>query len=441
MSPSDLRYAGTRPADTFGLAKRKPPAAPENLARSMAAGAAAGSGRVFDIERWLAHRILRAIGDPPLSLVLWNGEEIAGSAARPVARIVLGDRATFWKLMLNPNLQFGDAYSDGRLEVEGDLVALLDTISRSRAAGGRSGSLVPAAVLRWLHRARANTLSGARDNIHRHYDIGDDFYQLWLDDEMVYSGAYFAEPAMTLDEAQRAKLDYVCRKLWLTPGETVLEIGGGWGALALWMARNYGVTVKSFNISKSQLAFARHRAKAEGLDSRVEFIEDDYRNITGRFDALASLGMLEHVGAAHYREFGRVADRCLGPAGRGLIQSIGQDQSGETSTWIERRIFPGAYPPTLRQMTDIFEPPGFSILDVENLRLHYAMTLRHWLERFEASDGRVAAMFDRRFVRTWRLYLAGSQAAFASGGLQLFQVVFARPGVNAIPWTRSGLYS
>ena len=206
------------------------------------------------------------------------------------------------------------------------------------------------------------------------------------------------------------------------------------------MARNYGVTVKSFNISKRQLDFARRRAKAEGLDSRVEFIEDDYRNITGRFDALVSLGMLEHVGASHYREFGRVADRCLGPAGRGLIQSIGQNAVTPTSPWIERRIFPGAYPPTLRQMTDIFEPPGFSILDIENLRLHYAKTLRHWLDRFEAAADRVAAMFDRRFVRTWRLYLAGSCAAFLAGELQLFQVVFARPGLNEIPQSRAGLY-
>ena len=281
----------------------------------------------------------------------------------------------------------------------------------------------------------------ARENIHHHYDIGNDFYRLWLDKEMVYSGAYFATPAMTLDEAQRAKLNYVCRKLWLRPGETVVEVGGGWGALALLMARDYGATVKSFNISREQIQYARHRAQAEGLDSRVEFIEDDYRNITGRFDALVSLGMLEHVGARHYDEFGRMMDRCLSPAGRGLIQSIGQDQQDETNPWIERRIFPGTYPPTLRQMTDLFEPSGFSILDVENLRLHYAQTLRHWLRRFEASADRVAEMFDHRFVRMWRLYLAGSCAAFTSGNLQLFQVVFARPGVNDIPWNRARLYA
>ncbi len=258
---------------------------------------------------------------------------------------------------------------------------------------------------------------------------------------MVYSGAYFSDPAMTLEDAQRAKLDYVCRKLWLKPGETLVEVGGGWGALALLAARNYGVTVKSFNISKSQIAYARQRAKEEGLDAQVEFIEDDYRHIGGRFDALVSLGMLEHVGAGHYREFGRMMDRCLSPAGRGLIQVIGQDWPSETNAWIERRIFPGAYPPTLRELSDIFEPPGFSILDVENLRLHYARTLRHWLERFEAAAGRVARMFDERFVRMWRLYLAGSCAAFTAGGLQLFQIVFARPGVNSIPWSRTQLYA
>ncbi len=257
---------------------------------------------------------------------------------------------------------------------------------------------------------------------------------------MVYSGAYFADAAMTLEDAQRAKLNYVCRKLWLRPGETVVEVGGGWGALALLLARDYGVTVKSFNISKSQLGYARRRAKAEGLDSRVEFIEDDYRNITGRFDALVSLGMLEHVGSRYYREFGRMMNRCLGPRGRGLIQSIGQDRAENTIAWIDRRIFPGAYPPTLGEMSDLFEPSRFSILDVENLRLHYAQTLRCWLERFEASADRVAEMFDQRFVRAWRLYMAGSCAAFASGALQLFQVVFARPGINDIPTTRASLY-
>jgi cyclopropane-fatty-acyl-phospholipid synthase len=441
MSPSSsVQCVPPRSAGAHATVDRVEAADADQSALSQTMSVGQSGNRVWGIERRLARRMLRVVGSPPICFVLWNGEEIAASGNVPIARIVFHDRPTFWKVLLDPNLQFGDAYSDGRLEVDGDLVGFLEAVNRARSATNASGSMIPPALIRGLRRARDNTRNGSRKNIHHHYDIGEDFYRLWLDDEMVYSGAYFPTSAMTLEDAQRAKLNYVCRKLWLRPGETVVEVGGGWGGLALLMAREYGVTVKSFNISRSQLQYARRRAQAEGLDSRVEFIEDDYRNITGRFDALVSLGMLEHVGARHYREFGRMMNRCLSSTGRGLIQSIGQDLASKTSCWIERRIFPGAYPPTLREMTDLFEPSGFSILDIENLRLHYAKTLRHWLNRFEASVEVVTEMFDERFVRMWRLYLAGSCAAFTSGGLQLFQVVFARPGVNETPWTRSRLY-
>lgn len=423
MSPATLQPSEIRPSKQVA-----PPPQPS----------ASDGRRVSALERRIAHRLLQAIGSPPIGIVLWNGEIIA-AADPPLTHIVFHDRATFWKVVLDPNYQFGEAYSDARLEIEGDLAAFLEMINQSRAAAGRSGSLVPSALLQRLHGVAANTTRGARRNIHHHYDLGNDFYRLWLDEDMVYSGAYFSRPSMTLEEAQRAKLNHVCRKLWLRPGDKVIEIGGGWGALARLLARDYGATVKSFNISHEQVDYARRRAKDEGLSSRVEFIEDDYRNASGRFDVLVSLGMLEHVGTAHYREFGRVAERCLTGSGRGLIQSIGQDRPGETSPWIERRIFPGGYAPTLAEMMDIFEAPGFSVLDVENLRLHYAETLRRWLTRFEASVDRVSEMFDERFVRMWRLYLSGSIAAFNTGGLQLFQVVFARSGANDIPQTRQAV--
>lgn len=435
MSRSDLRL-GESPAEI-----RRRPATGGRFTGRMKRPSERGGP--WAVERWLARRLLRAIGSPSLRIELWNGEQVCETQTEevPVVGVCFRDRTAFWRVLLDPNFQFGEAYSAERLEIDGDLVALLEAIYRSRAAARGSGRNVYSGLLGWLHRARANSQSAARQNIHHHYDVGNDFYRLWLDREMVYSGAYFADPSMTLEEAQLAKLDYVCRKLWLRPGDKVVEIGGGWGALALHIARNYGATVKSFNISKEQLEFARRRAKAEGLDSRVEFIEDDYRNIRGRFDALVSLGMLEHVGAAHYREFGRVCGRCLNARGRGLIQTIGQNVAGPVNPWIQRRIFPGGCIPSLRQMADIFEPSDFSILDIENLRLHYARTLRNWLDRFESIAERVEAMFDRRFVRIWRLYLAGSCAAFATGELQLFQVVFARPGLNEIPQNRAGLYA
>ena len=206
------------------------------------------------------------------------------------------------------------------------------------------------------------------------------------------------------------------------------------------MATRFGVEVKAFNISREQMAYARARARALGVESRVEFIEDDYRNISGRYDAFVSVGMLEHVGPRHYDELGRLIDRCLASDGRGLLHSIGQNQPAAFNAWIVKRIFPGAYPPTLREMAEILEPQGFSVIDVENLRLHYALTLRHWLRRFEDARERVSAMYDERFVRAWRLYLSGSLAAFNTGELQLFQVLFTRGGSNDVPWTRAHLY-
>jgi cyclopropane-fatty-acyl-phospholipid synthase len=291
-----------------------------------------------------------------------------------------------------------------------------------------------------LYLLRPNTLARARENIHHHYDIGNAFYRLWLDEQLVYTCAYFRTPTATLEEAQAAKLDHVCRKLQLQPGEEVVEAGCGWGALALHMARQYGVKVKAYNISKQQLAFARQRARAEGLTGQVEFIEGDYREIGGTYDAFVSVGMLEHVGLKHYHELGQVIDRCLRPHGRGLIHTIGRNRPIPMNAWIEKRIFPGGYPPSLGEMTAIFEPWRFSMLDVENLRLHYANTLEHWLARFEQAADQVQHMYDADFVRAWRFYLAGSIATFRIGELQLFQVVFTRFDNNDIPWTREFLY-
>jgi cyclopropane-fatty-acyl-phospholipid synthase len=400
-----------------------------------------GTGGVFGLDRWLVGKFLEGLGHPAFSVVLWNGEEIAASAAPPVAKLRLRDRGTLVKLLARPRVEFGEAYSSRRLEVEGDLLELLVAVYPSMREGRSPVGLTQRVLWKldnWLH---ANTPAGSKRNIHHHYDIGNDFYKLWLDEQLLYTCAYFPTPTASLEEAQRAKMDHVARKVWLKPGEKVAEAGCGWGSLALHLARHYGVSVRAFNISHEQIAYARARAKAEGLDGRVEFVEDDYRNISGRYDAFVSVGMLEHVGRDHYRDLVRTIDRVLGPAGRGLIHSIGQNVSGwPLNPWIRRRVFPGAYPPGLQEMVAMFEPCSFSVLDVENLRLHYAETLRHWLTRFNAAEDRIVRMFDPAFVRAWRLYLTGSQAAFLCGSLHLFQLVFARRQCNAIPWTRAYLY-
>jgi cyclopropane-fatty-acyl-phospholipid synthase len=393
------------------------------------------------LEQRLLQRLLQALGSPPLGVEFWDGVRI-GMNPPPVAVLRINDRAALYRLLYKPLLTFGELYSAGRVDLRGDLVGALERVYPGLRRRDLYAGPVARAVRRLLQkRANPNSLSHARQNIHAHYDLGNPFYALWLDREYTqYTCAYYPTPAATLEAAQRAKLELVCRKLALTPGETVLEAGSGWGGLARYFARYHGVKVRSYNISREQVVHARARAAAEGLGDAIEYIEDDYRNATGRYDVFVSVGMLEHVGTANYRVLGGVIDRCLKDDGRGLIHSIGQDFPHPLNEWIERYIFPGAYPPTLREMMDIFEPFGFSVVDVDNLRPHYAQTLRHWLERFNAHEQQVADMFDPAFVRTWRLYLSGSAAAFTAGALQLFQVLFRRPDCAVLPMTRAHLY-
>jgi len=397
--------------------------------------------KALGIERLLLRRLLAAIGHPPVVVTLWNDDVVYRPVAQSVASVAIHDRHTLWRLLASPELAFGDGYVDGTITVTGDLVELNAAINRSRSNASSRPPSLDRVLGRWLLRPRRNTLHESRENIYHHYDIGNDFYRLWLDEQMVYTCAYFASETATLEQAQIAKMEHVCRKLQLSPGQTVVEAGCGWGALARYMAKRYGVTVKAFNISHEQIAYAREQAKLESLSGRVEFVEDDYRSIKGKYDVFVSVGMLEHVGVEHYSELGRIIERCLKPQGLGLIHTIGRNRAYRNSPWIERRIFPGSYPPSLREMMGIFEPNQFSVLDVENLRLHYAKTLQHWLERFEQVVDRLTGRYDEPFVRTWRLYLAGSIAAFLTGSLQLFQVVFAHSSNNHIPWTRAHVYT
>jgi cyclopropane-fatty-acyl-phospholipid synthase len=391
------------------------------------------------LETWLLQKIYDALGRPPVRLTLKSGASVSPETDLPVANIVIDDLKTLLWLIVDPEVGFGDAYRDGTIAVEGDLVAALESVMQSMARGNPSNWYTKF-LSRGMEYFQRNSLRRSRENIHRHYDLGTDFYRLWLDRDLVYTCAYFPSLSATLEEAQTAKMDYVCRKLQLQPGERVVEAGCGWGSLALHMAQHYGVSVRAFNISREQILEARRRAKETELAHKIEFIEDDYRNISGQYDAFVSVGMLEHVGREHYGEFSKVIQRSLVETGRGFLHFIGRSQPRSFSRWTRKRIFPGAYPPALSQVMNIFERWNFSILDVENLRLHYAKTLELWLARFEKSKQRVAEMFGPEFVRAWRLYLAGSVAGFRVGTLQLFQILFARSACRRIPMTRTHLY-
>jgi len=323
------------------------------------------------IDEWLLKKIYRAAGQPSVRLLLRNSVEVSPKEAPAVANIVIQDRKTLLRLLLDPEVEFGDAYSEGRISLEGDLISALEILYPSLPQAEHQ-SWYAKLVSKCVEYVQRNSLHGSRRNIQRHYDLNTDFYQLWLDPQLIYTCAYYPSPGATLEQAQAAKLDYVCRKVQLQPGERVVDAGCGWGALALHMAKNYGVTVRAFNVSREQILFARERAKELELSQRVEFIEDDYRNISGECDAFVSIGMLEHVGREHYRELGSIIHRSLAKTGRGLLHFIGRNHPRPFSTWTRKRIFPGAYAPALGEVMQVFEPWDLSVLDVENLRLHYA---------------------------------------------------------------------
>lgn len=395
-----------------------------------------GLNLVEKLDEWLARMLLHVTGNPRVAIRLWRGREVQGSSD-PVAVITVANRTALINLISNPMYYFGELYSSGEIDVQGDLPALLDDVYRHC----QERHILPA-LSALLHRLRNNSITATRRNIHHHYDIGNEFYEQWLDlPYMQYTCAYFPDPTLSLEEAQIAKMHHICRKLSLRAGQRVVEAGCGWGGLARFMAREYGVTVTAYNISHEQVRYAKEKAVDENLADRVNFIEDDYRNICGDYDVFVSVGMLEHIGIDNYRLLGEVINRVLRENGAGLIHAIGRNQPEELNAWVESRIFPGACPPSLSQMMTVFEPWSFSILDIENLRLHYAQTLGHWLARFEKNMQVLRCNHDDAFLRGWRLYLAGSQAAFTAGTMQLFQVLFVRPTNNKLHWSRSYIYN
>ena len=412
-----------------------PDASLEQVASDRRAGAHAV--RAYAVDRWLAGRLQRTLDTAAVRLCLWDGTTHYAAQRPPVGDIVVHDRRTLIGLAIDPDVAFGEAYMHGRVDIRGPLPRVLEALFQSTLSATPSLRERLATIA-----AVPNTLAASRRNVHRHYDLGNDFYRRWLDRDLVYTCAYFPTPDVSLDDAQRAKLDLVCRKLRLHPGETVIEAGCGWGALAMHMARCYGVRVKAFNISREQLAYARAWATRERVQDRVEFIEDDYRNVTGRFDVFVSVGMLEHVGLRHFPTMADMLRRTLRrDGGRGLLHFIGRDVARPVNAWIRRRIFPGSYTPTLAEVTSgVLTPAGMSVIDVENLRLHYVRTLSHWSGRFAAAADEVRRQYGEPFRRAWELYLAGSQATFASGWMHLFQVVFVPAESPPPSWTRRDSY-
>lgn len=360
--------------------------------------------------------------------------EDAGSAVI----VAIKDASALSRLMANAELAFGELYVDGLIAIDGDdidgLLALV--LQNLRRHGFKTGATPPGMRLFEAPRREINDRKRAERNVAHHYDISNELYRVFLDEDLQYSCAYYETGAETLEEAQDAKKELIAAKLCLRPGLSLLDIGCGWGGLALHLARTRGVNVRGITLSQAQLPVARVRAQAQNLAAQAEFVLEDYRETEGAFDRIVSVGMFEHVGRGHYDEFFRQIASLLAEDGVALLHTIGRaDGAGATSPWIDRYIFPGGYIPALSEIMPAVERAGLYVTDIEVWRLHYAYTLRAWRERFEARLDDVRAMFDERFCRMWRFYLAASEAAFRYGGHEVFQIQLARRQ-DAVPRTR-----
>lgn len=391
-------------------------------------------------------RIVRGIFS---SLVKEGSLEIAIAERPPFAvgdgtgepiRIRFKSRIALVRSLINPELRFGEAFMNEGFVIErGDIASLLDLLLRQTGADAPTPTAKLFDTARYLTRrlAQFNPRGRARKNVHHHYDLDGRLYSLFLDADKQYSCAYFESPGQTLDDAQLAKKRHIAAKLLLNrPGLTTLDIGSGWGGLGLYLAEIAGAKVTGVTLSDEQYAVSKQRAAEKRLERQVEFRLQDYRDIPESFDRIVSVGMFEHVGVDHYKQFFRKAASLLNEDGVAVLHSIGRsDRPTATSAWIAKYIFPGGYIPSLSEVIPAIERSGLIVTDIEILRLHYAETLKAWRERFLAHREEVLALYDERFCKMWEFYLAASEMAFRHRHLMVFHIQMAHRQ-EAVPLTR-----
>lgn len=380
----------------------------------------------------LSHMLKSFVRTGTLKVVDADGKtHIFSGEPGPNVTMRLTDRSLYHKLFLNPELHAGEAYMDGRMSFEdgSTLRDFLTLFSMNRIA---LGTYPLQKILRSASRGlkrfqQANPVGKAQQNVAHHYDLGNEFYKLFLDEGMQYSCAYFINDDDTLEQAQRNKLRLIASKLQLKPGMKVLDIGSGWGDLALYLAAIEDVDVTGVTLSTEQHALSNEKARRAGLSDRVRFELLDYRKMDRRFDRIVSVGMFEHVGVHHYGEFFDKINALLDDDGLMVLHSIGHmSPPGTASPWLRKYIFPGAYSPALSEVFPVVENASLWVTDLEILRVHYAKTLAHWHQRFEANRAAVAAMYDERFCRMWEFYLVSAEMMFRTGSQLVFHMQLAR---------------
>ncbi|SFK80612.1 cyclopropane-fatty-acyl-phospholipid synthase [Paenibacillus sp. 1_12] len=386
------------------------------------------------MQRYIMDKFFAGMRSVPFQVHYWDGTSTAYGEDVPRFALTFKEKVSIKDFVKNPVMSFGEGYMDGVIEIDGKIEDVIQL-----ATGNREqlwSRTLP--ILSKLTSKRKQ-----KDDVQHHYDISNEFYSLWLDETMSYSCAYFRTPDDTLEQAQLQKIDHVLKKLQLKPGETLLDIGSGWGWLIIRAAQQYGVEAKGITLSEEQYKKTLERIAEQGLQDQVKVELIDYRDLAVRgeqFDKIASVGMFEHVGQAHYPSFMQAIQTLLRDKGLMLLHTITHAKEEPTDPWIQKYIFPGGYIPSLREIVSLLPDYDFNTLDLENLRLHYAMTLEHWSTRYANSLEEVRTMFDERFVRMWELYLQSCAAFFRSGNLNIHQVLFSKGFNNNLSLTREHIY-
>ncbi len=379
-----------------------------------------------------------------LTIIDYSGQSFeVGSGADPKVTVKLHDSSLGFKLFINPALYAGEGYMDGSITIEdGDLFKMLDLVmSNIRATHGHWAGRALKSIERFGGLVRTyNPINRAAQNVAHHYDLSSSLYECFLDKDMQYSMAYYRKPDNTLEQAQTDKIDHIATKLCLKPGMSVLDIGSGWGGLALGLHERYGANVTGISLSKEQLKVAVSRAKKLGVSDAVQFIYQDYRQVEGKFDRVVSVGMFEHVGLPMYKVFFRKVNDLLDADGIALLHTIGRaDGPGASDSWTLKYIFPGGYAPALSEIVPHVEKAGLYITDIETLRLHYAFTLREWRRRFMKNYAEMEKLYDKRFCRMWEFFLASAESSFHHAYHVNFHIQMSR-SLKAVPLTRDYMY-
>lgn len=370
------------------------------------------------------------------SIRFWDGDEITYGEGNSNFHIIFNEPLSISDIIANPSVTLGEAYMQKKIEIIGSIRDVIEAIYNN-----------PKSFLKYkgtfskLVSPVKNTLQKSKDNISYHYDIGNDFYQLWLDKTMTYSCGYFQAENDTLEQAQVNKVNYILRKLNLKEGNTLLDIGCGWGELIITAAKKYKVKAMGVTLSSEQMEKANKRIKEEGLENLVEVQLIDYRQIKNRtFDQIVSVGMIEHVGKDYLHEYFMSVNKLLNNGGISLLHCI-TSLKGGTNQWIDKYIFPGGHIPSITELISNISDEAFHLIDLESLRRHYVRTLENWAENFENSIPAISKMKDETFIRMWRLYLNACAASFQCGNIDIHQFVFSKGLANELPLTRNYLYS